>query len=282
MGLIGYTFRNCRRPLLLFVFVVCAFTTRLYGADAPAAQTPPPPPSKGSSFFNSLGGILHRELETQTNSTNRAIESLRSLDAMLSNTNSPTFQSTNTSSLVNRLGSMLGGNTTAGTNSSVGTNLVQKMKDWLDAQHSAGTNATASTNALAQRSWTTLTNWLALHASTNSASSAAAGGTNLVQKVRDWARQELQTHTNATDAMNPKLAALANLFQTSTNTSGWINATNLSTNTLNALTSLKTNAPTAAELEEAARRDAANGGGAAIITNYERLNRLERLRKRTQ
>jgi hypothetical protein len=280
MGLFGNMISFCR---LAFVFSAFALAAGIHAADATSQQTPPSQtPAKSSGFLNSLGGILHQQLATQTNSTNRTIESLRSLDAMLSNTNSPTFQSTNTSSLVNRLGSMLGGNTTAGTNTVAGTNLVQKMKDWLDAQHSAGTNAAASTNALAQRSWATLTNWLAMHAKTNASSSAADGSTNLVQKVRDWARQELQTHTNATDTMNPKLAALANLFQSSTNTSGWTTATTLSTNALNALTSLKTNAPTAVELEETARRDAATGGGAAIITNYERLDRRERLRKRAK
>ena len=211
--------------------------------------------SKNSGLLNSLGGILHRELETQTNSTNRTIESLRSLDALLTNTNSPAFQATNTTSLVGRLGSMLGGNTPQGTNTPAGTNLILKMKDWLDAQHSAGT----STNVMVRRSWTTLTNWLAMHAKTNNAAaSAAEGGTNLVQKVRDWAKQELQTQTNSTAPMNSKLVELANLFQTSTNSQGWMNGP---TNALNAL------------------RSTTNGDA---ITNLDRFGRRDRTRNRTQ
>jgi hypothetical protein len=243
MALIAMANRCSRAVILVCILSALAITRNIHAADSGAQQ-----PAKGSGFLNSLGGVLHRELGAQTNSTNRTIESLRSLDAYLSNTNSTTFQATNTTSLVNRLGSLLGGNSTAGTNSSTGTNLIAKMKDWLDAQHSAGTNASASTNALAQRSWMALTNWLATNAKTNP-TAGAGGGTNMVQKVRDWAKQELQTHTNANDTMSPKLAALANLFQSTNN--GWIN---VSTNGLNALTSLKTNAPAGSELEDAARR----------------------------
>ena len=208
MALKGISVSSGKRLVLAFVFSGLTTASCVQAADG-----------QRDGFLNALGGVLHRELETQTNSTNRTIESLRSLDALLTNTNAPAFQATNTTSLVSRLGSMLGGNSIAGTNSPAGTNLVQKMKSWLDAQHSAGTNAASSTtNMLAQRSWISLTNWLALHAKTNRNSAAAAdGGTNLVQKVRDWAKLELQSHTNSADPMNSKLTALAHLFQSSTN-----------------------------------------------------------------
>jgi hypothetical protein len=254
MALLGITNRRSFRSIAVSFVLALAVGAGIRAQDSTSQQTP----AKNSGLLNSLGGILHRELETQTNSTNRTVESLRSLDALLANTNSPAFQATNTTSLVSRLRSMLGGNTAQGTNTPAGANLIQMMKDWLDAQHSAGGNAAPSTNALAQRSWMSLTNWLAMHATTNTAAASAAdGGTNLVQKVRDWAKQELQSHTNSTDTTNSKLVELANLFQA------------------------PTNAPTAAEFGSAARRAATNGSSDAV-TEFERLGRRDRSRNRSQ
>jgi hypothetical protein len=90
------------------------------------------------------------------------------------------------------------------------TNLVQKVRDWLEAQQAGGTNSSA-TNGAAHDAWVSLTNWLAMHASssTNAAGTNSLSGTNLLQKLQDWLATEQQAHTNTTNNASTALDALS-------------------------------------------------------------------------
>ena len=221
--------------------------------------------SHGSGFFNALGGFLHREAQSQTNSTNRTIQSLKTLDSLLYNSGSTNADGTNTPSMLNRLGSLLGDNSSSGTNSAAGTNLVQKVKDWLETQQSGGNTNTPSTNSLAQKSWLTLTNWVATHLSTNTTGSATSqSGTNLTQKLKDWVGTELQIHTNENDSLKPKLAALANLLSITNQVPAGFSETNL--------------APAA--LTQQAGQSVQQEIDSHITTNQTRFNRRQRRNSR--
>jgi hypothetical protein len=176
--------------------------------------------SRSSGFLNAVGGFLSRQAAptnaaTNTNATNKASAGLLVLESLFSHPVQTNDPGTNTTFLADRLGAYLATQNSTTTNSGAATNLVQKIRDWLRTQQSNGTNST--TNSATQRSWAALTNALAAHTSTNSASSNTLAGTNLLQKLRDWIANEQRTQTNATNNGGNALASLAQFLNGATN-----------------------------------------------------------------
>jgi hypothetical protein len=202
--------------LVLFYSMACVTVT----SRTRAAETN----STDGGLLNAVGGFLSGA--ATGSGSNRSI-SLQSLESAFEN--SATNSSPTVMSLTNRLHSFLGTNTRGATNPPATTNLIAKLTDWLNVSQRAGTNV--ATNTVSKRAWTALTNAIASHSATNSASSNAAGG-DLVTKLRDWVATERQKTPNTTNTSSASLAAVENYLHSLTSASSTNAAATTLTNSL--------------------------------------------------